>query len=221
MSKSKGSSSGRLAVLSVFAAGIAAVVAASQLTAQTGPDYDRIEEDWEIVISTPEPATNAPQLINVISSTWHTNTQHAVYEVNHATQPSYAQGGWQLQRWYGDIYREAKTSNPATVLSTPGETVSYTLRMEVTSGVLRFTLLNGNSGTWGAFGGDSQHVQVSSLVSNLNGYSKSLSVDNAKIGFGGHRVSRFALKEVRYYSGGVLVNTDSTVHEIPIPGAGA
>jgi hypothetical protein len=214
-------SSRRFAWLGVLGLALAAVLAAPQLTAQSTPDYDRIEEDWEIVINEPDARTVAPQLVNVISSTWHTSSQHAVFEVNHATQPSFAQGGWQLQRWYGDLYRAARTSNPATVLSTPGETVRYTLAMEVKEGYLKFTLLNGNSLTWGDFGGPSESLSVSSLVSNLNGYRKSLSVDNAHVGFAAHKVNRFTLKEVRYYSGGTLVQQDTTAVQIPIPGAGA
>jgi hypothetical protein len=197
-----------------------AALASMQLTAQTTTNYDRVEEDWEIVVNEPASNTNAPQLINTISPTWHNQGQYAIFEVNHITQPVYEQGGWQLQRWYGDIYRTARTSTPAAVLSTPGETITYTLALSVTSGVLKYELLNGQSQSWGAFGGPNENLSVASLYSNLNGYSTSLSVNNAKVGFASHRVARFALKEVRWYSGGSLVQTDSTVHEIPVLGSG-
>jgi hypothetical protein len=217
MFRTIGNSSRLFAGSGALALGLVGLLAATQLTAQSTPSYDRIEEDWEIVINSPDERTVAPQLVNVISSTWHTETQHAVFEVNHATQPTFAQGGWQLQRWYGDIYRSARTSNPATVLSTPGETVTYTLSMEVTDGVLKFSLINGHSLTWSNFGGPSESLSVASLVSNLNGYRKSLSVSNAHVGFAAHKVNRFRLKEVRYYSGGVLVQQDTTAVDIPIP----
>jgi hypothetical protein len=109
--------------LGLAVGGVAVALATLQLTAQTTPSFDRVEEDWEIVVTEPEPATNAPQLINVISPTWHTQAQYAIFEVNHITQPTYQQGGWQLQRWFGDIYRTARTSTPAAVLSTSGETI--------------------------------------------------------------------------------------------------
>jgi len=208
----------RYAAWGLLVAGVAALLASAQVVAQTSPTYDRIEEDWEIVVNEPDPATNAPQLINVISPTWHLLGQYSVFEVNHITQVDYQAGGWQLQRWNGDTYQANRTSTPAAVLSTTGETLHYTLAMSVNDGVLKFMLLNGTSQSWGNFGGSSEQLSVNAPVSNLNGYRTSLSVSNARVGFAGHRVGRFALKEVRYYSGGTVVLRDTEVHEIPIQG---
>ena len=61
----------------------------------------RIEEDWEVEIGTPEPAGNAPQIINVFSPRQSLSGAYAVFEVNHSTQPTYSAGGMQLQCWVG------------------------------------------------------------------------------------------------------------------------
>ena len=56
-------------------------------SADADPTVDRIEEDWELVVTTPDSGTTAPQVTCVISPTGNLNSAHATIELNHHTQP--------------------------------------------------------------------------------------------------------------------------------------
>ncbi len=179
-------------------------------------DYDRVEEDWEIVIGEPSPQDEAPQILNVISPQGTQSGEFYVFELNHSTQPEYAAGGMQLQRWTGDTVRGWKSKNTTASLAIPGETIRYTLRMRVIDNDLWVSVRNGTSQTWGTFGGDELRLWSGSTFYNLNSYRTSHSTSNSRVGFASYRVTSFVLKEVRYYSNGELVQTDETdrvVHE--------
>src|SRR4051794_29185439 len=82
-----------------------------------GQPITRVEEDWRIEFGSPDPETNAPQVIMTISPWANLDGPHAVFEVNHKTQPNYSAGGLQLQRWNGDNVVEYKSSHKGNVLS--------------------------------------------------------------------------------------------------------
>jgi hypothetical protein len=182
----------------------------------SGVPIDCIEEDWEFVISEPCPEDEAPQILNVLSPNGTQDTDFFVFEMNHSTQPEYTAGGLQLQRWKGDTLKAYSPVPNSAQLSYPNETVSYTLRMRLWDSVLFASARNGHSQTWGDFGGDSLWLWYDTSLSNLNSYKTANSVEKSRIGFASYRVTRFVLKEVRYYSGGQLVQTDTNdyvVHE--------
>ncbi len=84
--------------------------------------------------------------------------------------------------------------------------------MKISGGKVTFDVLNGNSTTWGTFG--SPGVLTASLdtpQTGLERYSPEISVRNSRVGYGGHMIKRFYLKEVRYYnSNGTLLLRDTT-----------
>ncbi len=198
----------------------AAIMAAAPnaLLGGDGPDIDRIEEDWEVVIGEPSPEEEAPQIVNVFSPLGNLEQDFAVFELNHRTQPDYLEGGMQLQRWTGSELDQVESwtnDRDSFLLMTPGETVTYTLRMSLLYGSwLGFSVRNGQSETWGQFGGDSLRLVSYTDLPNLNSYSTENSTTNSRIGFASYRVTRFVLKEVRYYSQGELVLTDTTDHVV-------
>lgn len=193
------------------------VISAKEASGQTYVPYDRIEEDWEVVIGEPSPEDEAPQILNVFSPGGTYDSSYYIFELNHSTQPDYHAGGMQLQRWTGDWVRDWRTLSNANQLSYPGETITYTLRMRLQDNYLYASVRNGQSQTWGQFGGFSQlGVAHWTDLTDLNGYRTSSSTAKSRIGFASHRVVRFVLKEVRYYSNGELVSTDDAdvvVHE--------
>lgn len=194
----------------------AALMAATANTALGEGNYDRIEEDWELVIGEPNPEDEAPQILNVISPHADHNQEFYVFELNHSTQPEYASGGLQLQRWNSDSVRSWKTSSDRSQLAFPGETITYTLRMRLFDDSLWVSVRDGKSQTWGEFGGDEMRLWSWTSLNNLDSYRTSNSVANSRVGFASYRVTRFVLKEVRYYSNGELVRTDEDdrlVHE--------
>ena len=65
------------------------------------PVVVRVEEDWELVASSPDAATTAPQVACAVFPTGESTSLCAVFELNHQTQPSFEAGGMQLQIWDG------------------------------------------------------------------------------------------------------------------------
>lgn len=177
----------------------------------------RVEEDWRVEISMPDPDDHAPQIINVMSPLPSLDWVHVVFELNHSTLPDYLEGGMQLQRWFGEYPLNYRNFPTCDLLHHSEETITYTLSMEVEAGKLTFEVENGNSETWGTFGGQGylKHSEPT-ILSNLDLYDATGSVVNSRIGYASHRVTRFVLTEVRYYSALGLVATDETdrvVHE--------
>jgi hypothetical protein len=196
----------------------AATVLASQ-TAQAGPVSFRIEEDWEVVVGTPDPALHAPQIITAMSSTLELADVHAVFEINHTSLPYFTAGGLQLQVWSGDHLLSYKNSSNTGSLAIAGETVRFQQVMTLSTGKVTFEINNGSSTTWGGFG--TSGILKASLDTNqvdLSNYSPQTSVDNSYVSFAKHCVQKLVLKEVRYYDKfGVLMHRDTTervVHQL-------
>jgi hypothetical protein len=180
------------------------------LTDETVPII-RIEEDWVVEIGVPDPEGDAPQIINVFTPNSDLERAYSVFELNHSTQPEYGSGGMQLQAWdLGELVDYGNRLAPQA-LSVENEVVSYTLAMSLSDGQLIFRVLNGSSETWGNFGGESfLKASLNSSLANLNSYSPDVSTQHSRIGYASHRVKRFRLAEVRYYSAAGLVSTDTT-----------
>lgn len=181
----------------------------------------RIDEVWEIVVGTPDPNTHAPQLINAMSTTDKLSDVHAVFEVNHKTQPSYEPGRLQLQCWSGATLLGYSTSTRIGQLNTPGEVITYTISMALdnASGKVNFRV-TGNGPTWTNFGSN-EHLclYIGTPQTFFPNYSPDVSIRNSKITFAAHTVQKWSQKKVRYYgTGGVLLREDTTervVHQLP------
>lgn len=173
---------------------------------------DRIEEDWSLVLGEPDAENDSPQILNVISPFGTTEGEHAIFELNHCTQPEYLSGGLQLQRWTGPDTCVATTRTiDRGTLAIPSEEITYTMRMTLSDGKLYYSVRNGVSQTWGTFGEYGQYrLSVPTAATTLSGYRPDFSATESKVAFGSHRVKSFKIKQIRYYSLGQLVATDST-----------
>jgi hypothetical protein len=171
----------------------------------------KVEEDWELVISEPSPESDAPQVTCVISPYDGAQSVHAAFELNHRSLPSFVAGGLQLQAWN---YEHFITRDSAATgeLSTPGETITWTMKMKIQDGYLFFYVRNGASTTWGEFGGYGDlTLTIPWSLPSLAGYSPETSVSQSGVGYASNRVSRLVLKEVRYYNAAnELVARDTT-----------
>ena len=118
----------------------------------------------------------------------------------------------QLQRWWGcENFADVVAPGNSGVLQTQGEVISFTMSMEVQASTLTFGISNGSSQTWGSFGdGQSMTLSVQFDGNNLNSYDSSQSLSNSYVGAGSNRVQQVIRTAVRYYSNGVLTNTDTT-----------
>jgi hypothetical protein len=176
----------------------------------------RVEEDWELVVQTPDPATVGPQVTCVISPNGHVNGCHATFELNHRTQPSFCKGGLQLQRWHSEKIEDAHHSCKHNIMRTEAEVVTWTQVMTYSSGVLTFEVVNGHSQTWGEFGGDGQLKSTSTdtEITTLANYSPATSVSHSGVGFAGNRVASLVLKRARLIMSDGQVLEDNTVRTV-------
>lgn len=168
----------------------------------------RVEEDWQVVLNEPGGALNAPQFHTLMSPVSDTDSIYAQVTWNYREIPDAAAGGAQIQAWSGEnvIQMKDRVSNQ---LSTVAETISWTQRLETNGSLLRFRVVNGQSETWGAFGGSEWNVEGNANVANLNGYSTDVSAANAGITYGSNRIDSLIITEVRYYGANGLISTDS------------
>jgi hypothetical protein len=169
--------------------------AASSADAQS-PVITRVEQDWELVVTSPDPVNDAPQMVCVISPVGHVHSLYAAFELNQRTQPDFSPGGLQLQIWDGETMLRARSSLD-NVLSQNNETITWTQKMQLVDGQLIVEIADGSSATWGAFGG-ALRLTVNTGLSNLNGYESNVSVANSGVGYGGNRVQSLVLKRTRF-----------------------
>lgn len=169
----------------------------------------RVEEDWYVKIGTPDPNSDSPQITSVIAPSWSLLGKYAVFDLNCATQPGFSSGGVQLQLWQDDYILQTKSNTNWDSLRFVDEEVRYTSALSIQDEKLTFEIINGSSQTWGTFGTGEIKLQVSTWRNNLNQYNPEFSVENSRIGFASHRVRRFILERVRYYSSNGLQGTDS------------
>ncbi len=190
-----------------------AALALITLVANTarGDDVVQIEEDWQLVVATPDPDNFAPQVTSTMSPGGGLDSFYAVLDLNLRNLPSYEAGGVQLQLWNGSAPVTAVRSNTGTLLQNQDETVTWTQRMTLSGGQLTFALVNGNSQTWGTFGnGSSMKVGGASNLTNLNTYDPSDSVANSGIGYASNRVTSLTLVKVRAYTAAGLAAQDTS-----------
>jgi hypothetical protein len=129
---------------------------------------------------------------------------------NYCELPDYVPGGFQLQTCFGPSVLSTKDVH-SEPFSTAGETVTWTQELEVDHECVFFRIKNGQSKTWGTFGGD--HLQLWEFPHrpNLNAYSPQVSVKGSGVTYGGNRVVRLRITAVRYYDAeGNLLSTDAT-----------
>lgn len=173
-------------------------------------DVARVEEDWEIRLDLPSEEKTAPQYETVMSSVASIGGRFFRATWNYQELPSYASGGFQLQKWYGPIHLGSHNQNQASFAS-QNEQITWTQALSVDGEYLTFQVQNGQSSTWGSFGSVICFIEHWSSLSHLNNYSPDFSVEKAGISYGSNRVKLLRLKEVRYYnSDGVLLEQDTT-----------
>ena len=170
----------------------------------------RIEEDWFVKIGTPDPDSDSPQITSVMAPSWTLTGGYAVFDLNCATQPGFVSGGVQLQLWQNDAITQSRSNGRRDSLHLVDEVIRYTTVMSIVDDKLVFEILNGTSDTWGTFGTGELKLEVDTWRPHLNHYSPDFSASHSQIGFASHRVRRFILERVRYFSPSGLQSTDDT-----------
>jgi hypothetical protein len=176
---------------------------------------DRVEEDWQLVVAMPDRIGVGPQITTSMSPVSDNSTPFAAFDLNYREYPSFQAGGMQIQVWDGDKVLDTGSYGTAQ-FATPGETVTWTQRMSIGDyGIVTYSIRNGHSTTWSSFGGNgSLLVSFSTPYDSLSGYRPDTSVSNSGVSWESNYVTSMALVQVRYYSSGQLIATDTTRRSI-------
>jgi len=186
------------AVLAVLALLVIGAGLPGVALAQSDAQVVRVEEDWELVVATPDPNSDAPQVTCVISPVENVDSVHAAFELNHQSMPDFVAGGLQLQIWNNEEHLGSRKFPNGSLLQTAGETVRWTQSLELSEGLLTFEITDGTSAAWGNFGGQGYlKASISSQLENLNGYSPTVSIANSGVGYAANRVASLVLRKVR------------------------
>ena len=190
---------------------VVVILALAIPTAATDQPQDpvvRVEQDWRLVLNEPDDAVLAPQLHTVMSPLGHLDSFYAQVTWNYRELPDFEEGGLQIQAWDGEECT-IQGSFGAEGLSTTAETISWTQVLETDGATLSFKITNGQSTTWGSFGGPHMEVRGNAALPNLNGYSTGVSLGHSVVTYGGNRVQLLVITEVRRYGADGLLDVDS------------
>lgn len=178
----------------------------------------RVEEDWLLDIAVTDQNSTAPEIVTTFGPHNPYTGLHAVFEMNHTTYPSFQKGGMQMQAWWGPWFIGSKRHPNSSEMLTTVERVQYTACTRVANNVVTMEIKNGDSITYGTFGGDRYlRLRLWTNVQNLNNYHPQSSIAHSRVTFGANRVNRFLRTEIRYYTadGDVITDeTDTYVHQL-------
>lgn len=174
----------------------------------------RVEEDWVGLIRTPDDATSAPQIVNVISPRSTLDGVFGMVEVNHSSFPTFNDGGFQVQGWAGNTLAASGGSSVNSALVSQYDRLEYTVVMTRETNGISFHVENGRSRTWGEFGGPETRCTVLTEWPTLRYYSPEVSVEHTNVNLGAHRVEVLYLRETRCHYGDGSVVTDGTMRVI-------
>jgi hypothetical protein len=157
----------------------------------------RIEEDWRLVVATPEVSSNSPQVVCAMSPSGGDDGDYMAFELNHQSQPGYATGGLHLHAWEGEHLLGSAHTQTGVSMNHSQEQVEWTQSMTLANGLLTYEVSQGTSDTWGAFGTGELRASAQTTLTNLNSYNVEATVAGSGVGFGANRVSSLSLKTVR------------------------
>jgi hypothetical protein len=169
-----------------------------------------IEEHWELQLAQPDPDRSAPQTTMVVSPNGNVEGLHFLFTLNHTSAPAYEPGGMQVQVWDGDQLVDSASYGSET-FSHDSEVVRWVHRMTLEDGTLHFQVVNGESETWGAFGGDALSLSQPSALEHLNKYKPAVSLSESQVNYAENRVVSLTLMKL------VWVTEDGEVHELNAP----
>jgi hypothetical protein len=174
------------------------------------PRVVSVEEHWELRLAHPDQDLSAPQTTMVTSPDGDLEGTHFLFTINHQTDPDYVPGGLQVQHWDGgDLVTTASAG--VGPLSFQEEVVTWVQRVTLDDGHLKFHVRDGQSETWGNFGGDDLSVTASTTLTSLNGYRPGVSITESQVSYAENRVESLILTKL------VWVTDDGEVHELNAP----
>jgi hypothetical protein len=157
----------------------------------------RIEQDWELIVNEPDDDTASPQVatqMNLDAS----GESFAIFAINFQQVPSFWPGGMEIQLWDGEEVIDVDAF-AAYELSQINESIRWTQVLEIKDGKIRFYVKDGNSESFGSFGGTSFAVDRPTNLANLDQFQVEDTLKNSGVLLGANRVNRLVLKETRFF----------------------
>lgn len=177
------------------------------------PRIVRVEEEWELEVTTPDPLQYSPQISTWMSPSDSLDNEHFCANFNHAQKVDYSGGGFQTNAYHGNALMDEKVNRGGVKLSSNGEKIKWTQVMAIINQELVFAIKDGTSQSWGDFGGPDSLVRFSTSLSNLNGYRLNKSVEWSGVGFASNRVALLKLAKVRYFTDqGQVLESSVNIH---------
>ena len=181
-------------------------------TSCLGLDVLRIEEHWELHVGGPDTDRCAPQVTMVMAPTANLNGDFFIFTLNHWSRPDFASGGLEVQRWSGDNWVSSHHGSNKSSMGIDGEIVTWTQSLELTGSQLSFTISDGDSQTWGHFGGQGLlRTSFPTELTRLNDYLPATSFSGSGISYAGNRVSSLTLTKLVWWT------SDGVEHEKVAP----
>jgi hypothetical protein len=183
------------------------------------PPADQVEEDWQVIVANPDSVPVAPQVTTITSPNSDPAGSFVTFYLNYQDYPSWSPGGLQVKAYDPASSPPLRDWSKAEsgVCETQGETITWTQRMSLSGGNLQYSVVNGQSSTWGTFGqGGTLRVSMPCTLSDLGSYKPDYSVSKSGVSWQKDRVGSMTLVQVRYYSGGQLISTDSTARPVKL-----
>jgi hypothetical protein len=173
--------------------------------------FDRVEEDWELVVASPDPVAVGPQVTTCMSPVRGNPSPFFVaFNLNYRELPDFLPGGMQVQVWAGSQSINASSQGQG-LFNTSGEKVTWTQQMWLSQGLVNYAVANGQSSTWGNFG---LAAVFPASVNSLAGYDPDGSAATSGVGWESNFVDHLTLVRVRYYSGSQLLWTDTNPRSV-------
>jgi hypothetical protein len=182
----------------------------------SGP-ADPIEEDWQVVIASADPVEVGPQITTCMSPVADGSAPFVALDMNYRDVQRFQPGGLQVNVYSSGNVLDSSTQGNE-VCQTSNEAISWTQRMSISGGNLTYTIVNGQSTTWGQFGQAKglDPVSFPASITSLASYSPDVSVAKSGAGWQSNRVAKMTLVCVRYYRGGQLISTDSNSRSVTL-----
>ncbi|MDB5350324.1 MAG: hypothetical protein JWN86_1571 [Planctomycetota bacterium] len=167
---------------------------------------DRIEEDWELVVATPDPDANGPQVTTIMNPLQDSTSDFLVFNLNYQDYPTFVAGGLQAKVWKGGSVASTDVQGSGQ-LQTTGETVTWTQSLSLSDGTIRFKILSGQSTKWGKF---NLSASAATTLSTLAAYSPQNSASKSAVSYAANCVTSLTLVRTRYYQDDTLLRLDTT-----------
>jgi hypothetical protein len=208
-----------MAMILLATCALAGSIGLGQTSSSSGPP-DKVEEDWQLVIASPNPDEAGPQITTCMSPVSDESTPFVAFDLNYRDFPTYQAGGLEVKVYANGNVTDFVTDSSSqgnNLFQTTNETITWTQRISLTAdNTVKYTIVNGQSTTWGDFGPDQglDSVTFTAKITSLASYDPDTSVANSGAGWQSNRVSQMSLVRVRYYRAGQLISTDNNPRSV-------